>query len=117
MRHPAELERLAAEVAEDGDDDYLDAVIKETLRLRPVISIVLAHAEGADGDRRLRAPGRASRWRPCIYLVHRRPDVYPEPDRFRPERFLEQPAPAPTPGSRSAAACAAAWAARSRSSR
>ena len=29
---------------------------------------------------------------PCIYLVHRRPDVYPEPDAFRPERFLEQPA-------------------------
>jgi cytochrome P450 len=29
---------------------------------------------------------------PCIHLVHQRPDVYPEPKRFRPERFLEQPA-------------------------
>jgi cytochrome P450 family 135 len=29
---------------------------------------------------------------PCIYLIHRRPDVYPEPRAFRPERFLEQPA-------------------------
>jgi len=29
---------------------------------------------------------------PCIYLVHRRPDVYPEPYAFRPERFIEQPA-------------------------
>jgi cytochrome P450 len=29
---------------------------------------------------------------PCIHLVHRRPDVYPEPSRYRPERFLEQPA-------------------------
>ena len=29
---------------------------------------------------------------PCIYLVHHREDIYPEPERFRPERFLEQPA-------------------------
>jgi cytochrome P450 len=29
---------------------------------------------------------------PCIYLMHRRADVYPEPARFRPERFLERPA-------------------------
>ena len=29
---------------------------------------------------------------PCIYLIHRRPDVYPDPYAFRPERFLEQPA-------------------------
>ena len=27
---------------------------------------------------------------PCIYLVHHRPDIYPEPKRFKPERFLER---------------------------
>jgi cytochrome P450 len=29
---------------------------------------------------------------PCVHLVHRREEIYPEPLRFRPERFLEQPA-------------------------
>jgi cytochrome P450 family 135 len=28
---------------------------------------------------------------PSIYLMHRRPDIYPEPERFRPERFIERP--------------------------
>ncbi|MBX5443321.1 MAG: cytochrome P450 [Solirubrobacteraceae bacterium] len=86
VRHPEALDRLAA-----GDDDYVDAVVKETLRLRPVIPIVA---------RRATAPVRIAGWdlpagtmvAPCIHLVHRRPDVYPDPHRFRPERFLERPA-------------------------
>jgi cytochrome P450 len=88
VRHPAVLARLRDEV-DSGEDAYMDAVIKETLRLRPVIALVL---------RRLREPmeigGRllpaGATVAPCIYLLHRRPDVYPDPRAFRPERFLEQ---------------------------
>jgi cytochrome P450 len=89
VRHPDKLERLTAEVA-DGRDEYLTAVVQETLRLRPVISLV---------NRTLKAPMEFGGYElpagvkvaPCIYLMHRRPDIYPEPDRFLPERFLERP--------------------------
>jgi cytochrome P450 len=88
-RNPDKLERLRAEV-EAGGEEYLTATIQETLRLRPVISIVL---------RRLTEPVEIGGYElpagvsvaPCIYLVHRNPEIYPEPERFRPERFLENP--------------------------
>ena len=89
-RHPEKLKRLRDEVLA-GEDAYLDAVVKETLRLRPVLPIVV---------RRLTEPveiggyllPEGTRVAPCIYLLHRREDVYPEPHAFRPERFLDQPA-------------------------
>src|SRR4051794_2975903 len=89
-RHPAALDRLETEVAA-GDDTYLDAVIKETLRLRPVIALVLRKlVEPMEIGGRLLPAGLSVA--PSIYLVHRRPAVYPEPERFRPERFLDGPA-------------------------
>jgi cytochrome P450 len=89
VRHPEKLARLRAEV-EAGEDAYLTATIQETLRLRPVIVLVA---------RRLTEPVEIGGYElpagvtvtPCIHLVHRDPVVYPEPDQFRPERFLEQP--------------------------
>ena len=103
VRHPGGLERLA------GDPAYVDAVVKETLRLRPVVALVLRKLlEPLEvGGHELPAGTTVA---PVILLVHRREDVYPEPEAFRPERFLDQRARAPTAGSRSAAACAAAWA-------
>jgi cytochrome P450 family 135 len=89
IRHPDKLERLRAE-AETGEESYLTATIQETLRLRPVIVGVL---------RRLTEPTRLGGYdlpagftvMPSIHLVHRDPTIYPEPDAFRPERFLETP--------------------------
>jgi cytochrome P450 len=83
------LDRLiAAEAA--GDGDYLEAVVKESLRLRPVVPAVV---------RCLQAPMEFGGWElpaavniaPSVYLMHRRPDIYPEPLAFRPERFLGDP--------------------------
>ena len=90
VRHPEKLERLRAE-AREGGEEYADAVAKETLRLRPVLPIVV---------RRLKEPMEIGGYdlpagvavAPCIHLIHRRPDVYPEPRAFRPERFLIRPA-------------------------
>jgi cytochrome P450 family 135 len=88
IRHPDKLARLTDEV-QAGEKDYLEAVVTETLRLRPVISLVA---------RRLTEPVQIGEWSlpagvtvaPSIYLVHRRPDVYPDPERFEPERFLDK---------------------------
>jgi cytochrome P450 len=89
VRHPAALARLREEV-DAGEDAYLDAVIQETLRLRPVIALVLRRlTEPMEIGGRLLPAGATVA--PCIYLLHRRPDVYPNPRAFRPERFLEQP--------------------------
>ena len=86
LRSPGVMERLREDLAA-GDTAYLQAVCHETLRLRPVLPAVL---------RRLAEPMRIAghdlpagvKAAPCISLVHRRADLYPEPHRFRPERFL-----------------------------
>jgi cytochrome P450 family 135 len=87
-RHPEMLERLTDEVRV-GEDGYLKAVVQETLRLRPVISVVVRRlVEPMEIGGRLLPAGVSIA--PSIHLVHRRPDIYPRPQEFRPERFLEQ---------------------------
>jgi cytochrome P450 len=87
LRHPAELERLTAEMEAGEGTDYLDAVIKETLRIRPVVPGVVRVLTAPVQLNGFELPAGV-RVAPNIYLTHRRPDVYPEPERFRPERFL-----------------------------
>ncbi len=88
LRNPWVLERLRGEIAQ-GDDTYLEAVGKETLRIRPVIANV---------GRRVQEPvefaghpvAAGVSLIPAIYLVHRDPDLFPQPEAFRPERFLDR---------------------------
>jgi cytochrome P450 family 135 len=89
VRHPEKLERLRDEV-EAGEDAYLTATIQETLRLRPVIVIVVRKLTEPVELGGYELPAGAS-VTPCIHLVHRDPQVYPEPERFLPERFLDSP--------------------------
>jgi len=89
VRHPEKLERLRAEVGA-GDDAYLTATIQETLRLRPVIALVLRKLTEPVEIGGYELPAGVS-VAPCVYLVHRNPEIYPEPRRFLPERFLDNP--------------------------
>ncbi len=81
-RHPEVQDRLR----EDGEA-YLEATVKEVLRTRPVLSITPRKAAVPYelGGYTL-PPG--THVTPCVYLAHRRPELWPEPTAFRPERFL-----------------------------
>jgi len=86
LRNPDKLERVRDDVR-DGDGAYLDAVIKETLRVRPPVPVVV---------RRLLEPMRLGGYdlpagatvAPCIHLIHRNERFYPQAKAFVPERFV-----------------------------
>ncbi len=86
LRTPRAMQALR-ESLEAGEDDYLDATIKETLRARPVI---------VDVARKLTAPASIGGYElsagtfvmPAIAAMHYREDLFPNPEEFRPERFL-----------------------------
>ena len=87
-RDPALLDRTA-QAAADSDDAWLDAVCKETLRVRPVVF---------EFARKLTAPVQLAGYHipagiilaPSINLVHHSNRHYPDPEVFRPQRFLDQ---------------------------
>jgi cytochrome P450 len=94
LEHPAVEARLRDEIAGASDPDavaalpYLDAVIKETLRLRPIVPDVVRRIERPMRFAGFDLPAGVN-LTPCIHLAHRRAEIYPEPARFSPERFLD----------------------------
>ena len=89
-REPEVQARLIDELDGGDSDDYLSAAITEILRLRPV----LPNAEPRLTKRPIEIGGY--RYPAGIvllanaYLIHHDPDLYPEPEAFRPERFLDK---------------------------
>ncbi len=84
----AALMREAQAAADTGDDAYLEAVMKESMRLHPIIPMVARFLMAPATIGGLRLPAGVSVG-PSIILAHRDPESFPEPERFRPERFLE----------------------------
>ena len=88
-RHPTILDKAvqAADAEDSAGDEYLDAVAKETLRIRPVVF---------DVGRVLKEPVELAGYQlpagvmvvPAIGLVHSDSQVYPDAERFDPDRMV-----------------------------
>lgn len=89
LRHPDKLARLREEVRRDDGEEYLDAVVRETMRLCPAAPIVVRRLLEPMSFGGFELPAGTT-VAPCVHLVHRREDLYPQPRSFLPERFLGQ---------------------------
>jgi cytochrome P450 len=86
--NPDVQDRLIEEIDSDESDEYLTATVHETLRVKPVFLFAI--------PREVMQPVEIGGWAyrpgvhlaPCTYLMHHNPELYPQPQRFRPERFI-----------------------------
>ncbi len=86
LSHPPVLDKLRAELAA-GRDEYLDCVIRESLRVRPILPLI---------GRYVAQPFQLGSWTlppdtrvaPSIYLAGHRASAFPDPERFDPDRWI-----------------------------
>jgi cytochrome P450 len=83
-----DVERKARDAATAGDNDYLEAVLKESMRLHPVIPMVVRHLMEPATIGGVDLPAGAN-VAASIILAHESEENYPDHLEFRPERFSE----------------------------
>jgi cytochrome P450 len=94
-RHPEVLGRVLDEVRPNpapaalGKAPYLSAVCNETLRVRPIVADVMRMVKEPITVRGIEVPAGHPVCA-AVSLTHRLPELYPEPDAFKPERFLDR---------------------------
>ncbi|BAY22730.1 cytochrome P450 [Calothrix sp. NIES-2100] len=95
---PSVREKLLAELDSFHNADlneitrlpYLNAVCQETLRIYPIAMITIPRIVKSPIEIMGHKFAPGTMLLGCIYLIHHRPDLYPQPDKFQPERFLEK---------------------------
>lgn len=88
-RHPSVIDRLVASL-DGGDEGYLRAVIHETLRVRPIVAVTPRWL-AADTEVAGRLLPAGTTVGIAQLLTQHDPATFPDPKRFLPERFLDQP--------------------------
>lgn len=97
-RHPEVRTKLLTELTENSDQDgasifklpYLTAVCNETLRIYPVAMLTFPRQVMTDTKLLGQKIPKDTVLLGCIYLTHHREDLFPEADKFKPERFLNR---------------------------
>ncbi|MGK7940673.1 MAG: cytochrome P450 [Crocosphaera sp.] len=99
LSHPSVLEKIHGELEETRNNlnpldiaklPYLTAVCQEVLRMYPILPLLFPRITKTKMTIMGHEFSPESWLMPSIYLVHYREDLYPEPKKFQPERFLEK---------------------------
>jgi cytochrome P450 len=93
--NPAALRSVVAEIDEDDGSAYLEATVREVLRYRPVFIFTIPRVVKREIEIGGEAFAPPARLLGAIYLIHHDPRIYPDPQLFRPERFLDSAPGAP----------------------